>query len=114
MADCKPVSIPVDPNFLLSLSRSETIDITDIPFHEVIDSLMFLTHLTRSDIAYVVNFLSRFSVCYSIEHWKALKRVLRLCYGFGKQTFDIRICTNYLEVCLLGFTETKCGCIEHY
>ena len=83
--------------------------------------------------------LSRFSVCYLIEHWKALKRMLRYLRGtielgifYKRQDQKIYI-TAYSDVdyaadlenrrstsgyvliitrkCLLGFTETKCGCI---
>nr|XP_043067339.1 secreted RxLR effector protein 161-like [Drosophila bipectinata] len=36
---------------------------------------------SRSDIAYAVNFMSQFNSCYTIDHWKAAKRILRYLSG---------------------------------
>ncbi|XP_060665460.1 uncharacterized protein LOC132797726 [Drosophila nasuta] len=36
---------------------------------------------SRPDIAYAVNFMSQFNSCYTVDHWKAAKRILRYLSG---------------------------------
>ena len=43
--------------------------------------MIFLTNCTRSDIAYVVGRLSRYTHNPSIEHWNAISRLLRYLKG---------------------------------
>ena len=48
----------------------------NIPFMECIGSVMLLTHLTRPNIVYAVDQVSRSSENLGQEHWKALKHIL--------------------------------------
>ena len=74
----------------LSLSRSNDA-CPNVPYQELIGTLMFLTRGTRPDICFAVSYLSRFQNNYGQEHWNALKRVLRylklyseICLRFKK------------------------------
>lgn len=46
-----------------------------IPYANAIGNLMYIMLCTRLDLAYVVNFLSRYMVDSCRDHWKALKRL---------------------------------------
>ena len=70
-----PTYTPADSNLILSAAESES-DI-DVPFREAIGSLMFLAVVSRPDLAYIVNYLSRFMCNYDKSHWEAVKRVIR-------------------------------------
>lgn len=113
MSDSKLVSIPADPNSLLSLTKNESVPDINIPYREAIGSLMFLTQLTRPDISYVVNFLSRFTVCYSTEHWTALKRIFRYLQGtidhgiLYKRTEQENSLTAYSDADYAADTESR-------
>ncbi|XP_019057527.1 PREDICTED: uncharacterized protein LOC109116485 [Tarenaya hassleriana] len=79
MQDVKPVSTPMSSTAKLSLhSESKLDDATR--YRKVIGSLQYLM-LTRSDIVYSVNKLSRYMHCPTTEHWQAAKRILRYLGG---------------------------------
>ena len=59
----------------------------DVPYRQVIGSLMYLMVGTRPDIAFAVGRLCRFADCATWEHWTAAKRVLR--YISGTRTLGI-------------------------
>ena len=48
-----------------------------LPYRNLIGALLWIARASRPDIMYSVIYLSRFSNCYSQEHFKAAKRVLR-------------------------------------
>ena len=52
-----------------------------VPFRELIGSLMFFANITRSNISFAVNVLSRFLNSYSEWHWQSAKRILRYLKG---------------------------------
>jgi len=60
----------------LGMSLVSTGDINechDIPYRQAIGSLMFIANVTRPDIAFIVNYLSRFVSSYDEQHWRAIK-----------------------------------------
>ncbi|KAL7297752.1 hypothetical protein TKK_0008787 [Trichogramma kaykai] len=57
--------------------ESTKTNIEKIPYREAIGSLMFLATVTRPDIAYAVNYLSRKQVSLSEDDWKEVKRIFR-------------------------------------
>ena len=78
MEDAKGISIPMDPNVKLSklMSPSNNIEresMLRIPFSELIGSLQFLANVTRFDIAFSVNMLSRYLQDPGSGHWNAAK-----------------------------------------
>ncbi|KAJ6843584.1 uncharacterized protein M6B38_297015 [Iris pallida] len=51
--------------------------VRQLEYASIIGSLMYATTATRPDIAFVVGMLSRFTSNPDVEHWKAVKRVMR-------------------------------------
>lgn len=56
-------------------------EVKDLPYQNLIGSLMYLAVSTRPDIAHAVSVLSQFNACYGKQHWAAAKRVLRYLKG---------------------------------
>ena len=82
MADCKPVSTPLDPGTKLSVADSpqneeEAALMCSKPYAEAVGTLMYIAIATRPDIAYAVGVLSRFSSNPGIAHWKAVQHLFR-------------------------------------
>lgn len=102
MINSKAKSVPADLGMNLSSTSDSDIDMRDIPYRQTIGSLKFLSNVTRPDITFIVNFLSRFVACFDRQHWCAVKNVFRYLRGtinYGIQ-YD-RTCENIL---LEGFS----------
>lgn len=56
-------------------------EVLNIPYQEAVGSLLYLTQGTRPDIAFAVNDVSRFNSNFGIQHWKAVKRIIRYLKG---------------------------------
>ena len=69
------------------LSDGERSSAADLPYRELIGSLMYLAVGTRPDIAFSVSILSRFVSAPSLIHWKAALHVLR--YLRGTRSYSI-------------------------
>ena len=74
MIGCNPAHTPMEK---LKLSRESTAEEVD-PTHyrRLIGSLRYLVH-TRPDIAFAVRYMSRFMERLTMEHLRAVKRILR-------------------------------------
>lgn len=73
MEESRAVSTPMEINFQMNTDDI----IQDIPYRRLICSLMYLSLLTRPDIAYSASYLSRYLDKPTIQAWKAGKRILR-------------------------------------
>ena len=78
-----PCDLPADPNTVLCAPK-ENVNLK-VPYREVIGSLMFLCVVSRSDLTYIVNFLSRYVNNFDKSHWRAAQRVLK----YLKQTSSL-------------------------
>lgn len=90
MLNCKSVKSPSDPNVKLTKQTiNDSSDVTgEVPYQELVGSLLYLSQGTRPDIAFAVNDVSRFNAQHSIEHWEAVIRIMRYLRG----TQDKRLC----------------------
>lgn len=82
MDDRNGVMIPLDINQKLNVTmrpqnEQEKTEVGGIPYRQAIGSLLFLSIITRPDISYAVNLLSRFCENPGKIHWGAVKRVFR-------------------------------------
>ena len=82
MADCSPVSTPMEPGLSLSKEQSpktpeERNRMSKVPYLSAVGALMYLATCTRPDIAYAVGVLARFNSDPGEAHWKAVKHLLR-------------------------------------
>lgn len=76
MYECNSVCTPQEPG-----SPENDFQNPKFPFRELLGSLMFLSTVTRLDIAFSVNFYSRFMEKSLNSHCQALKRILRYLKG---------------------------------
>lgn len=80
MIKCKEVSVPInDVEHLLEEGVDDKS--TKAPYRELIGALNYAACLTRIDIVYAVNILSRFCNNPKEKHWTAAKAVLRYFKG---------------------------------
>lgn len=80
MTECNPVYSPCDTSTKLVSTGEENI-INNVPYQEAIGSLLYLSQGMRPDICYIVNKLSSFNNKPELQHWLAVKRVLRYIKG---------------------------------
>ena len=81
MNECNSCATPMEEGLQLpKLARTHP-DHQKLPYREAVGKLLWVALGTRPDIAFAVNYLSRFVAAYSDLHWKALMRVLRYLRG---------------------------------
>ena len=82
----RPIDTPADPAIHLSTEMSpktdeERIAMSTIPYRQTTGALLHLAINTRPDIAYAVSRVCKFNANPGIQHWKAVKRILRYLAG---------------------------------
>lgn len=102
MVESKPVGTPLDKNVKFS---DDLTRIDNVPYQELIGSLMYLAVSTRPDISFAVSFLSQFNNSHTTEHWSAAKRVLRYLKG----TIDLNLTYVRDKMFLIGYTDADWG-----
>lgn len=75
MCNANAVSTPADVNVVISKNEDEST--SNFPYREAIGSLLFLCSVSRPDICFAVNVLSRYVNNPSQQHVNAIKRVIR-------------------------------------
>lgn len=78
-----PVSIPADNHQNLSMYSTPegNGERLNAPYREAVGSLLYLSMVTRPDIAFAVNAVSQHSVNPQKVHWNAVKRILKYLKG---------------------------------
>lgn len=99
MSNANLVGTPLQPN--VKFNEDEAC-IDNVPYQQLIGSLMYLCVSTRRDIAYAVSFLSQFNTKYTNEHWSAAKRVLRYLKG----TIDMCLTFKGTDLIFEGYVRT--------
>ncbi|OWY92633.1 hypothetical protein PHMEG_00038287 [Phytophthora megakarya] len=99
MQDCKPPASPVDIS--MKLVSSDPITKMDAPFREAVGALMHLMTSNRPDIAFAIDYVSRFMENPRVEHWIAFKHIFR--YLQGTKSHGIRFSPGK-EVDFQGFS----------
>jgi len=74
MMDANLVSVPADSHTILTDNDQDTVNVS---YREAIGSLMFLVLVTRPDIAFAVNVVSRYVNNHKNNHWMAVKRIFK-------------------------------------
>ena len=106
MSECKPISTPCDPNVKLVKNENEKEKCDrQLPYRELVGSLMYLAVGTRPDLALIVSHLSQFNNSYDSSHWAAAKRVLRYLKG----TMDFSLRFDSINMPILGYTDADWG-----
>jgi hypothetical protein len=84
MVDCKPSCIPMDPGFLVAISKQTHVPLTgtdrDI-YPSLLGSLRYAAVCTRPDISTALSILGSAQANPRVAHMQALKEVLRYLKG---------------------------------
>ncbi|XP_037870990.1 uncharacterized protein LOC119629381 [Bombyx mori] len=75
MDECNGIKTPMERNYNIEIN--DNTEVLDVPYRELIGSLIYLTVTTRPDLTFAVSYLSRFLDKPNEELWKAGKRVVR-------------------------------------
>jgi len=93
----KPVDTPVENSLTISLNQWPKIDkekamMNNVPYTNVVGSLMYVMLCTRPDICFAIGLVSRYQSNAGLAHWQDVKRIfhylrgssdLVLCYQGG-------------------------------
>jgi hypothetical protein len=91
MANCNSVTTPLPLGFRpLPATEDEFKNARDLPYAQLVGSILYLSTITRPDLAYAANTLSRHLSKWNDDHWKAAKHLLRYIKG----TRDLRLQFN--------------------
>ena len=81
MLQCKPVATPVDTSQKLQKGEGDDASVSKTQFQSAVGSLLYLSGWTRPDIAFAVSNVARFTSNPTMQHWTAVKRILRYVKG---------------------------------
>ena len=115
MKDCAQISTHVAKGEKFSLKQSpkndlERKEMQNIPYASAIGSLMYAQVCTRPDLAFIVGMLSRYLSKPGMDHWIAVKRVMRYLQGTKDYMLVYQRSEN-LEV--IGYSDSDLGgCID--
>lgn len=114
------VTLPMDPGIHLSKSQSpnaesEKDDMANIPYCELIGSLMYTAIATHPDIAHTVTALSQFLENPGRAHWQAAQRVLKYLKGTGDfgLMYSLADSIGMPAGKLVGYTDADFALQEH-
>ena len=107
-----PVTLPIAQNFKLFAynSPSETyiehkLKMENVPYSQVVGSLMYLMISTRPDLFYSANLVGRYMTNLGKRHWKVTKWILRylICSKYAKLNYQR---STKLELELIGCVDS--------
>lgn len=111
MEECHPCSTPLSVGVKLekapqpeTLSLEQRQEVEKIPYKQAVGSLIYLTCLTRPDIAFPVHLVSQFLSAYGPEHWIQVKRIVR--YIKGTIDYAITYKREAKPLTLLGYSDS--------
>jgi hypothetical protein len=87
MANANPVGMPMDPNGKLGPNVEINEPNRSNTYARLLGELQYISNSTRPDISYAVNKLAAYTANLSLQHYGALKRILR--YLAGMKTLGI-------------------------
>jgi hypothetical protein len=102
MSDCVPAATPLPAGICLDKPEKPDEEASKFPYRQAVGKLLYIAIATRPDIAFAVQWLSRFCAAYDHQHWDALKQLLR--YLRGTRTLSIMYRAGDRP-----FAEVSCG-----
>lgn len=114
MQDAHPSSTPLTsgiklerPDNDLTLSKAEKTELAAIPYREAVGTLIYLTCLTRPDLAFPVHMVSQFMSSYRTDHWGQVKKIFR--YVKGTKHYGLTYRRTQKPKQLEGYTDSDWG-----
>ena len=83
MVDAKIANVPIQPGQKFETDDTD-INSKDIPYLQLIGTLIYVSTMTRPDVSFAVSKLSRYMNCYTRIHWKMAKNILRYLKNTSK------------------------------
>ncbi|KAF0731296.1 Reverse transcriptase Ty1/copia-type domain-containing protein [Aphis craccivora] len=80
MEETKVLHITTDPQHSLDSNLSGSLEAGEVPYREAVGSLLYLSQITRPDITFAVNLVSRYLEKPLTIHWN-LKRIFKYLKG---------------------------------
>ena len=107
MQDAKAVSTPLASHFRLTKemcpkAQEEVDNISNIPYSSTVGSLMYAMVCTWPDIAHAMGVVNRYMSNPIMEHWSAIKWILRYLRGTTTKAF----CFTGSSYALSGFVDS--------
>jgi len=99
MANAKTVSVLADPHAALSPTEQDDEKLSNMPYREAVGSLVFLATVSRPDIAFAVNAVSK----HNAIHWRTVKRIF--AYLKGMINYGIEYASGGSEAELIDFSD---------
>lgn len=81
MEEANVLHIPTDPQHSLDPNLSGSLEAGEVPYRESVGSLLYLSQITRPDITFAVNLVSRYLEKPLTIHWNAVKRIFKYLKG---------------------------------
>jgi len=81
MEETKVLHIPTDPQHSLDPNLLGSLEAGEVPYREAVGSLLYLSQITRPDITFAVNLVSRYLEKPLTIHWNAVKRIFKYLKG---------------------------------
>lgn len=82
MTNCNTSPTPLPTSLQLqSGTKDDILDAAHLPYQQAIGCLNWAAVHTKPDIKYAVSTLARYSSKYTLNHWKAVKHLLRYIQG---------------------------------
>ncbi|RVW79629.1 Retrovirus-related Pol polyprotein from transposon TNT 1-94 [Vitis vinifera] len=97
----KDTNTPFDSS--IKLEKNDDRSVAQLEYASAIGSLMYVAQCTRADISFAVSKLSRFISNPSVEHWKAISRVL----GYLKNTKELSLQYSKFPAILEGYSDAS-------
>jgi len=106
MTDCNPAKTPMELNAKVELARKmESLNepkMENVPYLEAVGSLLYVSQISRPDIAHAVNAVSSYSKEPKWHHWLAIKRIMRYLKG----TIDLKLTfTKDSNLDVIGYSD---------
>jgi hypothetical protein len=110
MENCHANVIPAEPGLQLSRAMApkneeDEAQMKEIPYQQAVGALLYLSTTTRPDIAYSVSKVARFNQNPGVQHWVAVKRIIRYLVG----TRDYGISFSPEKEGVTGFVDADYG-----
>ncbi|KAJ9558897.1 hypothetical protein OSB04_013511 [Centaurea solstitialis] len=107
LLDAKPIATPLAPGHQFTSTGTPLSDVT--LYRSLVGALQYLT-ITRPDLSYVVNQVSQFVHTPTVDHFQAVKRILR--YVKGTIAFGLKF-SSLSTASLHGYSDADWArCIE--
>src|SRR5580698_916444 len=81
MENANPVTIPMDPHLKLEPNPENNEPNHSNAYAKLLGELQYLANCTRPDIMFAVNRLAAYTANPSLQHYGAVKRILRYLAG---------------------------------